>query len=433
MSQAAIPFRADNYLTEDQVAAYLKAKKLYPEDAELVVEDLHAIKESIDGYVNLIYHIYDQNGKSMVLKQIVNEPRSKMDEAAGSKNSKFMHDWSLDIGRLRSEIAVLIFWDSVYPGICPEIYLFDEQDGIIVMEDLTDHSLLRYEHSRMKKYPDFPATLGSFLARNLFYSSDLHLTRYKKQELEKFFENPEYTALDFFLFEDCTIVSDNRFMPEATWPLRKAIIGNETIQNRIRQMRHQFLTHKECLIHTDLHASNVMVNDHSIKIIDTEFAGFGPIAQDLGRLIASFCLNFFSWYGDETHTEGEKAVFRAYLLDSINALYQTFEAEFRELCRKNQADSYKLRHLDVDAYLLSLFRDTLCYTALNAASRIGDRGICYDFERLPSACRIYPEQLVLLLCIELFLNTGAYHSVTDLTDFLRGLAGKHPAQALNQE
>ena len=90
------------------------------------------------------------------------------------------------------------------------------------------------------------------MARNLFYSSDLHLTRYKKQELEKFFENPEYTALDFFLFADCTIVSDNRYMPEATWPLRRAIIENEKIQSMIRQMRHQFLTDKECLIHTDL-------------------------------------------------------------------------------------------------------------------------------------------------------------------------------------
>ena len=208
MSQKAIPYWSDDYLTEDQVAAYLKDKDLYPQDAELVVEDLHAIKESIDGYVNLIYHIYDQNGKSMVLKQIVGEPRSKLDEAAGSKNSKYMHDWSLDIGRLRSEISVLIFWDSVYPGICPKIYLFDEPRGIIVMEDLTDHSLLRYEHCRMKEHPEFPEKIGRFMARNLFYSSDLHLSRYKKQELEKFFENPEYTALDFFLFADCTIVSD---------------------------------------------------------------------------------------------------------------------------------------------------------------------------------------------------------------------------------
>ena len=162
-------------------------------------------------------------------------------------------------------------------------------------------------------------------------------------------------------------------MPEATWPLRKAIIENEKIQSMIRQMRHQFLTDKECLIHTDLHASNIMINDQSMKIIDTEFAGFGPIAQDWGRLIASFCLNFFSWYGDHDHTEGEKAVFRAYLLDAINNMYQCFEEEFRALCSKNRSDSYRLRSLDVDAYLLSHFQDTLLYTALNAASRIGDR------------------------------------------------------------
>lgn len=419
-----------SYLTAEQAALYLKTKELYPQDASLTVEDLHAIKESVDGYVNLIYHIYDKNGKSMILKQIVNQPRSQNEEMEGSKNSTRLQEWTLDLGRLRIEIAVLIFWNSVYPGICPEIYLFDEENAIIVMEDLTDHSLLRYEHCRMTEHPQFPEQFGAFMAKNLFYSSDLHLTKYKKQALEKFFDNPEYTALDFFLFEDCTMVSDNRYMPPETWRLRKAILDDEQIQNTVKQLRHQFLTSKECLIHTDLHASNIMINDHSMKIIDTEFAGFGPIAQDWGRLIASFCLNFFSWYGDTNHSQGEKAVFRAYLLKAINQMYQTFESEFRTLWNKNKAENYQLKRLDIDQYLLVHFQDALQYAALNAASRIGDRGLCYDLERLEPKNRVYPQNLTLLMVTELFKNRGKYQSVTDLTDYLRALASNNPPQSL---
>lgn len=39
MPQEAIPYWSDDYLTEDQVAVYLKDKDLYPPEAELVVED----------------------------------------------------------------------------------------------------------------------------------------------------------------------------------------------------------------------------------------------------------------------------------------------------------------------------------------------------------------------------------------------------------
>ncbi|MEG0377096.1 MAG: methylthioribose kinase, partial [Eubacterium sp.] len=133
------------YLTKDQVASYLKDKNIFSKDAKLIVEDLHAIKESIDGFVNLIYHIHNQEGKSVILKQIVNFPRSRAVEEAKYGVDEDLGDWTLDLGRMRIEIAVLIFWNSIFPGICPEILLFDEPDSVIVMEDLTELSLLRYD------------------------------------------------------------------------------------------------------------------------------------------------------------------------------------------------------------------------------------------------------------------------------------------------
>ncbi|MEG0309549.1 MAG: phosphotransferase [Eubacterium sp.] len=224
------------------------------------------------------------------------------------------------------------------------------------------------------------------------------------------------------------IVSDSRTMPKETWPLRKSILENTGIQTEIKRLRHLFLNDKECLIHTDLHASNIMINTKKIKIIDTEFAGFGPIAQDFGRLTASLCLNFFSWYGDPNYTEGEKAVFRAWILDAIDELYQTFESEFQTLCAKYSDDSYSLRTLDIKTYLISHFQNSLSYTALNAASRIGDRGICYDLERLSPENRIYPDLLLLTMAKELLIHKDHYISVRDFTDYLRTLAFYHPPE-----
>lgn len=420
----------DEYLNEATVAEYVKAKGLYPPDAKLTVHDLHDVKESVDGYVNLIFTISDGNGRDMVLKQTMHTPRSRSEGSDQVKNPDALADWTLDTSRMRNEIAVLIFWNAIDPGICPAIYHFDEVQGIEVMESLIDHSLLRFDHCRMTMHPEFPAAIGRFFARNLYYASDLHLTHYKKLELEKFFDNPEYTGLDFFLFEDSAIVSDNRLMPEATWPLRQQILEDAELQRVIVQLRHQFLHDKECLIHTDLHASNIMVKGKSTKIIDTEFAGFGPLAQDMGRLLASFVLNFFSWYGDRAPAQADKAAFQQYLLDSIEGIYSHFATEFARLAAEGQQDSYRLKRLNVDAFIHEHFVDSLRFLALNAGSRIANRGLCHDFERLEAADRVYPIQLTLVMLRDLLKKTETFTSPKAFTAYLKGLALLYPENSL---
>lgn len=413
--------------TNAQVEAYLKDKGIFPQDTVLIVEDLRAIKESVEGFVNTIYRIRGDNGHSAVMKQVAALPISRAEEQGDGQPDTHLQDWTLDPGRLRNEISVLIFWNSVLPGICPEIYLFDEPRGIIVMEDLSHLSLLRYEFSRMKPFPLLGERLGDFFAHNLFYSSDLHMTRFRRKTMQDFFENPEYTALEPFLFEDCAIVSDHRTMPEATWPLRQSILTDTICQNEIKRLRQLFTTTKECLIHTDLHSSNIMVDEATVKIIDTEFAGFGPIAQDFGRLTASFCLNYLSWLGDDgSYTPAARLAYQESVLDILETMYTRFESTFQSLCQENQADSYILKSLDVEGYLRSHFVDALSYTALNAGSRIADRGLCYDLARLPEEERVYPQQLILILCRTLLTSGGRLGHITELTALLRKLPEQYP-------
>ena len=417
----------DSYgnLTPDGVAAYLKEKDLFPEDAHLTVIDLHAVKESIEGFVNLIYHVYDDNGKSVILKQMLEFPRYRIED---EKNNTVEEDdagadggWTLDLGRMRSEIAVLIFWNTVCPGICPEMYHFDEANRIIVMEDLMALSLLRFELSRMVKHPHFPEKIGTFFARNLFYSSNLHLTRYKKSEVERFFENPEYDALAPSVFEDNIAISMKREMAPGTETKRKELFDNPKIHAEISRLRENFLANKECLIHTDLHSSNIMINQDDVRIIDGEFGGFGPLAQDFGRLTASLTLNYISWFGDEKKSEPEKADFQLYLCDTIEALYHTFQREFKCLVVAYQDESYSLKNLDVDTYLIKQLQDALSYAGANITSRLSNRGICYDISRLPETNRTLPSNLGMTVAEELLLNHESYTTIEGYTNYLKNL------------
>lgn len=408
-------------LTITGVSEYLKEKEIFPVNADLTVIDLHAVKESIDGYVNLIFHVYDETGKSIILKQMLSFPRFKIEE---ERNNIYEEtDFILDLGRMRSEIATLIFWNSVSPGICPEIYLFDETHRIIVMEDLMALSLLRYELCRMSTNPNIGEKIGTFFGKNLFFSSNLHLTKYKKKAIEHFFTNPEYKALCAVIFEtDNVLVSKLREMVPGTEALRQEIIENQAIQNEIKRLRQLFIEKKECLIHTDLHSSNVMVNSKDLRIIDGEFAGFGPLGQDFGRLTASFCLNYISWFGDTTTTQNEKTTFQNYLFETLNLLYTTFQKEFSDLVHQYRTESYSLKQMDVDHYLLLQFQDALSFTGVNLASRLAYRGMCYDIERLPEANRRLPCLLGLEISKELLLNHRNYHSIDDFIRYLKNLA-----------
>lgn len=414
----------DSYgnLTVAGVADYLKEKEIFPVDANLTVVDLHAVKESIEGFVNLIYHVYDESGKSVIMKQMLSMPRFRIeDEKNNTVEDSNRGGWTLDLGRMRSEIATLIFWNSVYPGICPEIYLFDESGRIIVMEDLMDLSLLRFELCRMVKHGHFTDKIGAFFARNLFYSSNLHLTNYKKSEVERFFTNPEYTALVPFLFHENIGVSWERDMISGTAEKRKELIDNPAIHAEFKRLENKFMEDKECLIHTDLHSSNIMISTDDVRIIDGEFAGFGPLAQDFGRLTASLSLNYISWFGDSDRTAEEKADFHNYLLTTIEDLYSTFQKEFRQLVNTHRDESYSLKTLDVDTYLIDQLQNALSYTGVNIMSRLSNRGICYDLLRLPEANRLVPCLLGLDISRELMLNHRNYTNIKAYTQLLKNL------------
>jgi 5-methylthioribose kinase len=329
---------------------------------------------------------------------------------------------------MRSEIAVLIFWNTVCPGICPgicpEIYHFDEANRIIVMEDLMALSLLRFELSRMVKHPHFPVRIGTFFAQNLFFSSNLHLTRYKKSEVERFFENPEYDRLSETVFETNIAISMKREMAPGTEVKRKELFENPKVHDEFKRLREKFLTNKECLIHTDLHSSNIMINQDDVRIIDGEFGGFGPLAQDFGRLTASLTLNYISWFGDDEKSEPEKSDFQLYLCDTIEVLYHTFQDEFKKLIKTYREESYSLKNMDVDTYLIGQLQDALSYTGANITSRLASRVICYDISRLPEPSRTHPSNLAMTVAEELLLNHQRYTRIEEYTQTLKNFLDK---------
>ena len=91
-----------------------------------------------------------------------------------------------------------------------------------------------------------------------------------------------------------------------------------------------FMTHGEALVHGDLHTGSVMVRApqgttacDSVKVFDSEFAFYGPVAFDIGATWANYV-----FAAARAHALGDEA--RAdWALGLVAQTWDAFEAEFR--------------------------------------------------------------------------------------------------------
>src|SRR5699024_7482608 len=58
------------------------------------------------------------------------------------------------------------------------------------------------------------------------------------------------------------------------------------------KLRNAFMNDAQALLHGDLHSGSIFANEQGVKIIDPEFAFYGPMGYDIGNVIGNL---FFSW------------------------------------------------------------------------------------------------------------------------------------------
>ena len=404
-------------LNRDTIKAYLIQKKIFPENALLNVIDLHEEIQNIEGYVNLIFAVRDLNTNcSVVVKQLLPYIRA-FKEADGGDHPVLME-------RLRTEIAVLTFMGTLYEDIAPDIYLFDEAAGVIFMEDLMDLELLRFELTAGVTYPDVGKKMGIFLALLFFHTSDLLMTGRKLEGVKHFFYNDESKRLyDLLFVNNVLLCAEKPLEPEAE-ETRQRILSNEKIRARVHALGYKYLNNDECLIHNDLHSSNIMVGPGKVKIIDTEFSGYGPKAIDIGRLTGSMIINYVSWLGYKALPEDKRLAMQAYDLDFMADMYHSFECTMEKLWAENQRVSYRLKVLSCQDVCDSIFQDALQYAVISLITRISsDMALTCDLKRIEKRELGFIQKRSLEIAEYTLLMTDTFHNIDEFNAFLRCCAG----------
>jgi 5-methylthioribose kinase len=245
------------------------------------------VREVGDGNLNLVFIVEGPKG-TVVVKQALPYVRLVGDS------------WPLPLKRSFFEYHALSRQAERDPGMVPEIFHFDAGQAIIVMEFLSPHIILRRALIAGQELPKIAKDLGLFLARTLFRGSDLCLdTKLRKADLALFADNVALCDItESLVFSDPYYDAKlNRHTSPQLDGIVKELRADRDLKVAAQRLKHIFAATPETLLHGDFHTGSVMVTAEQTLVIDPEFAFYGPMAFDVGMLLANFWMSYFSQSG----------------------------------------------------------------------------------------------------------------------------------------
>lgn len=277
------------------------------------------VREVGDGNLNLVFIVESPAG-AVVVKQALPYVR-----LVGES-------WPLALKRSYFEYHALTRLAARDPGRLPVVHHFDEVQAIIVMDYLSPHIILRHALIAGQHLPNIARDLGLHLARVLFRGSDLSMiTADKKADVALFSGNVELCDItEGLVFSDPYFDAKlNRHTSPQLDTLVAELRSDRDLKVEAQKLKHVFSARCETLCHGDMHSGSVMVTATDTKVIDPEFAFYGPFAFDVGMLLANYWMSFFSQNGYEE--KGSRSTMRDYLLHVVIETWDTFRTEFVRL------------------------------------------------------------------------------------------------------
>lgn len=346
-----------------------------------------------DGNLNLVF-IVKSPRNAVIVKQALPYVRLVGDS------------WPLPLKRAFFEYHALTRQAERAPEMVPEIYHFDEEQALIVMEFLQPHIILRHSLMAGTTHDGLADVMGIFTARTMFRGSDLSMdAMQKKSDLALFAGNGELCDItENLVFSDPYFEAELNHHTKGLDDVVERIRADIDLKVAAQDMKAKFVNNAETMLHGDLHTGSIMVTDTETMVIDPEFATYGPMGFDVGMLLGNF---FMAYYAQPGHAEslGSRSCYQDWILDVTKGIWSGFCAEFARLWREErhgilyqhtlfedqgdtlaseQALAARLKHIFEDALGFAgveIIRRTLSLAHIAEYDTIEDEALRADCER----------------------------------------------------
>ncbi|MGA2190047.1 MAG: S-methyl-5-thioribose kinase, partial [Steroidobacteraceae bacterium] len=380
--------------------------------------DQWRVREVGDGNLNLVFIVEGPEG-SVCVKQALPYVR-----AAGPS-------WPMSLDRAFFENSYYRTVGPFVAGLIPEIYHYDADLYCTVMERLSPHIILRRGLIAGSRYPNLAGNMGEYVARACFFTSDFAWPFERKMDgIALFAGNKALVRISVdLIFADPYLASvRNRHTSPQLDEIASRLRRDGPLKAAVAGFGHKFLSQSQALLHGDLHSGSVMVTQTDTRVIDPEFAFYGPIGFDLGAFFGNLLLSWYSQPGHATPND-DRVAYREWLIEQAGIFWSTFRRSFLALCAEHaNGDSYPAAMFTTagdapalesarNAFLDSLFADMLGFGACKMIRRILGFAHVIDFDSISDpALRAGCEAGALSLAQLLLTHPEQFHSVDDVAD-----------------
>jgi len=372
------------------------------------------IKEVGDGNLNLVFFV-ESKKNSICIKQPLPYLR-------------VLKDWPLTLKRSYYESEYMNIHSNHVSDLMPKIYDFDPELCTITMEKLSPHIIMRHGLINAKKYEKFAEDISTFMAKTLFFTSDLYLKADQKKELNsRFIMNTELCKIteDLIFTDPYTYNKNNRWTSPHLDKQKNEIETNDDLKIAVSRLKIKFMSETQSLLHGDLHTGSIMVTENDTKVIDPEFAFYGPMGFDVGALLANLLMNFFSQNGHENNP-GERKEFKKWTLNLINMIWVKFENKFCNLWDEYpKGDGYPAQlfnnkhiiKMEQKKYLQNIYNDAIGFAGAKIIRRIFGFAHNIDFDWISDDReRATCENKCANLGIEMQINPTKFRDISSLIE-----------------
>lgn len=386
-------------LDTEAIKKYVVDKlQAFPSDAPLEVSEIG------DGNINYVFRVVNRATQaSLIIKQADVLLRSS--------------GRPLAIDRNRIEAEILRLQNDLAPQFVPEVYYYDSKMYALAMEDISDYQNMRYELINRHIFPKFSEEMAEYLARTLLLTSDLVLDREVKKQRVKDFINPEMCDIseDLVFTEPYNDYKQRNIVTLGNEDfVRENLYENEPLQVEVALLRNNFMNSAQALVHGDLHTGSIFINQTGLKVIDPEFAFYGPAGYDIGNVLAHLYFplvkNLFDPTVDQT--------FHHWIKQTIAAVYDRVQARLEVYY--DQAVTFSLyRHQTFkETMLQNIMADAVGYAGTEIIRRVVGDSKVKELSLISTEEKVAAERVLLKTGIQLIIKR---QSITSGAQLIAGI------------
>ena len=390
------------FLTTDNIAKYLRADEKL--SGLINADNLTSIREIGDGNLNLVFHVEDASGQSLILKQSLPYVRMTGD------------GWPMTPERAAREAYSLQQHGNLRPELVVGVVQYDPERFIMVLEDLSDHTVWRDALNESITHRGVAAKLGEYVANVAVGTSILGVDRTEIAGQIADTQNPDLCVIteDLVFTEPVFDIGRNAVLPENERDAAE-LASDPLFAEAMAEAKWRFMTQAEALIHGDLHSGSVMVRGEddrdaaSVKVFDSEFAFYGPIAFDLGALFANYG---FAAARASALGETQRA---GWAISLIRETWEAFETEYLRLAGQWH-ETQLFNETFARRRLARILQEAALFGAAKMARRIVGAAKVRDIETLEPELRAPAARAVLQAARSLAATWQQIESISQIEE-----------------